>query len=78
MLELFLQEAKEPKITWAQAWRVQWVFSASKSSTAKFGGCHSAIVTTGIIHVPGKSHPWMMKPKFQVLLGRRRDNLRDK
>jgi hypothetical protein len=43
-----------------------------------FDGGHSAIVTTGIIYVHRKSHPWMMRPKSQFLLGERRDNLRDK
>jgi hypothetical protein len=32
-------------------------------------------VTTGIIHVHGKSHPWMMAPKSQFLLGKRLHNL---
>jgi predicted HAD superfamily phosphohydrolase YqeG len=51
IVELFLQEAKESKVTWAQRRHVRWVFSASKPSTVKFDDCHSAIMTTGIIHV---------------------------
>jgi hypothetical protein len=78
ILELFLQEAKEPKVTWAQTWRVGWVFSASKPSKVKFGRYRSAIMTTGIIHVHRKSHPWMMMPKSQFLLGKHRDNVSDK
>jgi hypothetical protein len=63
--------------TWPRG-RVRWVFSASKVSTVKFGGCHSAIVTARMIHAHRKSHPWMITPKSQFLLGKRRDNLRDK
>jgi hypothetical protein len=54
------------------------VFTEFKPSTVKLGGCHSAIPTTRIIHVHRKSHPWMMTPKPQFLLGKGRGNLRDK
>jgi hypothetical protein len=57
ILEFFLQEDKEPKVTWAQIWRVRWVFSASKPSAVKFGRSYSAIVTTGIIHEHRKATP---------------------
>jgi hypothetical protein len=76
--ELFLQETKEPKVTWAQIWPVRWAFSASKPSTIKFGGCHSVIVTMGIVCVYKKSYSWMMTPKSQFLIGKRRDDPRDK